>query len=634
MKQRSTSSKANSFALKQKAHRLFTKKRYKEAARICSRLCAIDRSDVDASRMMGQIYNKLLMHEEAVATLRGAVAITPGFPELHHELGRAYLGLDRLEAAEKSLKTALSINRGLLDAYLDLGVVLVAMNKTPEALVCYGSAIQICPQSAESHYQLGTLLQSGGDVRKAIDEYITAIKLQPRADNAHAKLAQCFHSTGNLEKAEHHYRQSLKIRPNTSDIWSRLGAVLMLMGEFDEADVAFNKALAKKPDLVDAIAGKAQLLVERWDYQGAQALVGPLIEQRVLHVGLGRVFSRTCRHFRKSDEAISYLEEVCLDSRVATGHKLEAHYELGDVYDSLKEYDSAFHHYQRANDLQGYSSDAVSYAATVSQLIRSTTRETLHQLPRPGHDTSRPIFIVGMPRSGTTLVEQIISSHPEVHGAGELIYLGELAGDMHNKFNLPCQYPQCLPGLASAMIDRMSLEYLEKLAAIGGEEACVTDKMPHNFLHLGLVNVLFPQAKVIHCIRDPADTCLSIYFQKFNASHSYATDLLSIGMHYQQYQGLMQHWKQVLTIPVFDVQYEKLVRETESVGRKLLEFCGFEWNPACLDFHMSGRFVNTASRDQVKQPVHTGSIERWRRYERHIQPLLHLLGYLNQNRQG
>ena len=215
---------------------------------------------------------------------------------------------------------------------------------------------------------------------------------------------------------------------------------------------------------------------------------------------------------------------------------------------------------------------------------------------------------------------------PGVYGAGELITLSSIAGSIQNRLNTTKPYPEPIPDLTQDLINEFSNEYLNELQEINKTAKRVTDKMPHNFVHLGLIELLFPQATVIHCLRNPLDTCLSIYFQKFNASHNYATDLNDLGMHYRQYLRLMNHWKQVLSIPIYEVQYESLVSDLERTSKNIADFCGLRWDSQCLNFHKSGRFVNTASNEQINKPIYSDSVGRWRHYEKHIRPLISLLG--------
>jgi hypothetical protein len=226
-----------------------------------------------------------------------------------------------------------------------------------------------------------------------------------------------------------------------------------------------------------------------------------------------------------------------------------------------------------------------------------------------------------MPRSGTSLVEQILAAHPRVSGGGELTCISDIIKNLPHEVGQKKGWPDCAHNIRQNDVNRLARRYLDQLDAVSKTAEHVTDKMPHNFFELGLIQLLFPAAQVIHCKRDSMDTCLSIYFQNFLGGHDYAKNLYHIGTHYHQYQRLMEHWRHYLSIPVLDVQYEDLVRDPEPVVRRMLEHCKLEWYEGCLEFHKVKRLVSTASYDQVRQPIYTRSIGRWRHYERHLDEL-------------
>jgi hypothetical protein len=251
-----------------------------------------------------------------------------------------------------------------------------------------------------------------------------------------------------------------------------------------------------------------------------------------------------------------------------------------------------------------------SFTGFIDNLISSYTHESVSRLPRSSHSSDRPIFIIGMPRSGTTLVEQILASHPDVYGGGELKEISTMVSSVR------------LGGLRQEDCDALARQYLKHLSELSATARFVTDKMPQNFLHLGFISLLFPQAHVIHCIRDPRDTCLSCFFQDFGYAHAYRYKQEVLGKYYNQYQRLMRHWRDVLDIPILDVSYEALVADQAGSTRAMLEYCDLEWDDRCLRFYENTRIANTASLDQVRRPVYTRSLGRWRHYEPYIQPLL------------
>jgi len=291
----------------------------------------------------------------------------------------------------------------------------------------------------------------------------------------------------------------------------------------------------------------------------------------------------------------------------------------------LGRYKEAFRHYKAGNETIDIVFDSQSFKTRIDNLISIFNSENIVNIAKSDTDTTLPIFIVGMPRSGTSLTEQILSSHPQVDGAGELNDINNIAVSLPNKLNTTLPYPQCITLLTTDACNIIAQEYLNKLTNLCGENRFITDKMPHNFLNIGLISLLFPQAKIIHCVRDPRDTCLSIYFQNFGWLHPYGARLDWLGAYYQEYVRIMKHWETV-KIPIHTVRYDDMVNDQKATTRKILEYCNLEWSDNCLNFHKSDRVVATASYDQVRQKIYTKSQARWKNYEKDITLLIENLG--------
>jgi hypothetical protein len=271
---------------------------------------------------------------------------------------------------------------------------------------------------------------------------------------------------------------------------------------------------------------------------------------------------------------------------------------------------------------RGEAFDPAVHAAYVDRLIATFTPAYFEQVRGFGLDTDVPIFVVGMMRSGTTLVEQILASHPLVYGAGERIELGLLASGLPRRLGVADEYPECVRHLDRATVQAVATTVLQGLQERSDGARHVVDKMPLNFLGLGLIATLFPKARIIHCQRDPVDTCLSCYLRNFAASFTFTYDLQHLGLYYRQYERLMAHWRAVLPLPIFELRYEELTAEPETHTRQLLAFCGLPWDERCLRFHETERPVRTASMLQVRQPMYRSAVGRWQRYEKHLSPLL------------
>jgi tetratricopeptide (TPR) repeat protein len=398
-----------------------------------------------------------------------------------------------------------------------------------------------------------------------------------------------------------------------------LGAVERQQGRLAAAQASCRAALSIDATVVAASALLGELLADQGQFAEAIALF-----EHVLALDPDFAFAyfsiATHRKMTRDDAAWLAGVERLLAKRVPLRHEISLRYALGKYFDDVKQYDAAFDSYRQANELTkryGALYDRPKFEQRVSHVIQRFDPVFMSESPAAGNPSPRPVFIVGMPRSGTSLSEQILASHPEVFGAGELIFwqsrLVAYLGETDQRRGDPAE----IPGMAR--------QYLERLNELS-DAPRVVDKMPLNFMNLGLIHAAFPQAKIIHLRRDPIDTCLSIYFQYFNHQHRYANDLDSLAHFYGQYLRVMEHWRALLpATTLLEVPYDQLVNDQELWSRRMVEFIGLPWDPRCLDFHRTERTVITLSKWQVRQKIHTGSSGRWRHYERHVGPLLRLI---------
>ncbi len=399
------------------------------------------------------------------------------------------------------------------------------------------------------------------------------------------------------------------------------------LGRAEEALAAAREALALDPESANACSVIGMALLDQGRIEEAQEMLRRALELNPADVNTW--FQQAgARRFGEDDlEQIRQLEALI----EAGGHPDEQrsylHFAVAKMYNDCRRYDDAFRHYQAGNELaqrthpHGHD-EAEAYCARSEQVFDGAYFERVSGL---GVDTPRPLFIVGMPRSGTTLVEQILASHPRVAGGGELDAIPRVVRRLAAEL-APPPYPACLEGIGADRIQRAAAEYLGVLDEVSSEAERVTDKLPGNYLHLGLIATLLPGARVVHCRRDPRDTCLSNYFQRFAEGHHYSYDLAALGRQYRLYERLMAHWRAVLPLPILEVEYEALVGDLEAGVRRLLKFAGLPFDERCLRFWETERTVSTASHWQVRQRVYRGSVGRWRRYARHLGPLLEALG--------
>jgi len=439
------------------------------------------------------------------------------------------------------------------------------------------------------------------------------------------RLGLVLHAMGVPDKAVKHLESAVSLQPGFVDTYKILGVTLMKLGRRQEAREVYRKGRSLQPDSIDLMVCEADLLEQEGEFDAALEQILPLMDRGVEHPGVGLVFAHLCRHFQCCPEAVNYLEGLLKKSELSESNREEIHFALGKLYDTEGDYDSAFAHFRKANEIRPNRFNPQRHAATFTVLMEVFSAEFLAGKPRATIHSERPLFIVGMPRSGTSLVEQILASHPAVYGAGELGEMGGLVGELAAGRYGKRGYPDCFRGLTQKVLDRLAKKYLDRLEQLAPEAQCVTDKMPQNYQHLGLISMLFPGVRIIHCTRDPRDTCLSIYFQHFFENITFANNLEHLGRYYRQYERLMRHWQRVLDLPILEVPYESLVEDPEKWSRRLIEFTGLPWDERCLDFYKTRRTVATSSYDQVRRPIYKSSVGRWRHYKNYISPLIEAL---------
>ncbi len=610
---------------KQRALTLLQKNRLAEAKALFAELCRADKSDAESHYLLGVVNGKLECFAEAAECFRQAVAIQPQMFMAHYGLGAALKAQGRLAEAAESFRQAIRIKPDLAAAHFDLGNVLYALGKLDEAKESFQQVLRLKP-TADAHFSIGNILFTQGLMLEAIASYQEALKLNPARADIHSALGFACLSFGQLDEAVESCRQAIRLQPGFPYAYNNLGRALMMLGRLDEAVSSLQEALRLKPDFVRAAACMVVAYEMGGNYQKADERLSPLIEQYPNDSAVAMSFARLCKHTGRCREAVDMMERVLQQENLPPMDKRELHFFAGKIYDSMNAYDAAFSHYQRANSIQAPPYDPVIHAHNVNALISTFSADVMRSLPRATHISERPIFILGMPRSGTSLVEQILASHPQVFGAGELTHIGNIVARMVNRLDARMGFPWCIHKLTKEVANTLAQEYSGYLDAMSHDAIRVTDKLPHNFLYLGVINLLFPGARVIHCIRNPLDTCLSIYFQYFNASHAYSFDLAHTGSHYREYERLMTHWRRVLDIPMLEVCYEDIVTNPDVMIPRLVEFCGLEWDLACLRFYENTRIVATLSYDQVRQPLHPKSIGRWKHYEQYLGPLKAALG--------
>jgi tetratricopeptide (TPR) repeat protein len=565
--------------------------------------------------------------DEAAAHYREALRLRPAFVEAHNNLGLVLLEQGKLSEAVAHFRQALRFQPDFPEAYNGLGNACKARGQTGEAEANYREALRLRPAFLAAHNNLGLVLLDQGKPSEAVAHFRQALCLEPNCPEAHLNLGNACKAQGQLDEAAAQYRQALRLRPDDASILDLLGSALLGQHDLSGAEVYFRKALALAPDSANIWNGLGVVLRSLGRFEEASDCF-----RRALAICPDRAaFHRNLISIgvQEADPVeVERLRRLLKQPGLALQERAAAGFALGKLLDDAARFDEAFACFARANALLKQTPaaahdpfDGAQLRRGVDRMIQSFTPSFFAQRRSWGEASERPVFIVGLPRSGTTLVEQIAASHPAVFGAGELTDIGQIAVGLS-----PREGSATGQGWDAGSIARAAGAHLQRLRSLDGAAARVIDKMPGNVYHLGLIAVLFPAARVIFCRRDARDTCLSCYFQWFaGTAHPYTYDLADCGRYYLETDRLMAHWLRVLPLRMLEIHYEALVADQEGQSRRLLDFLGLPWHPACLEFHRAQRPVLTASDWQVRQPMYRRSVGRWRHYARHLRPLLEVL---------
>ena len=612
---------------------------------------------------LGEMCRILKRLDEAVAHGEKAVALDPDSATAHSNLGIAYYDRKELDKAEACQQRALTINPNLATALNNLGSIRRDRKDKEGAISYYRKVLTVAPHHLESINNLGAMLAETEEPEEAVKVLLQAIRLKPKYAEAHCNIGTAFLMLEQFDKAaagfnhalalkpdypeaylglarihQEHKRLSeaeimadkaLALAPEKAEVHNLLGGIHAEAGYPDKAELAYARALAFNPDLLSAHLGKGYLLMEQGKMEAAEASFRHALSLDATNLA-ARLALAQVKKVKDGDENMAALLQAAekLDTMLET-KALPLHFALGKCYDDTKQYDLAMPHFLKGCHLKRKRTqyDPADNDKVRQNICEFFSRETIEGLRGAGCSSNLPIFVLGMPRSGTTLIEQTIASHPLVYGAGELPDLLGLAAKP--KEGSTEGYPLSLKGITPQDLQDLGESYVKGLRARHADAKRITDKMPANFNCVGLIHLMLPNARIIHVKRNPVDTCLSGFTRLFNKSQHHSYDLAEIGRYYRNYAILMDHWREVLPAGAFyEVQYEEVVADHGTQARALLDYCGLEWDNACLDFHKTERNIRTASVTQVRQPIYTSSVDRWRKYEAHLEPLLKELGYL------
>ncbi len=441
--------------------------------------------------------------------------------------------------------------------------------------------------------------------------------------NALQLLGSIAMTHGAYDDAAGHYGACVRLSPVAAGLHFLHGKACSMLGRYDEAIASYDEALRIKPGDRLCAGWKAGALERTGDYQGARDVLQPFVDAGTDDAEIAELLARVEVQTGNHEAAIALAERHLQKTDIDPAHAALLSQVKGRAHEKLGQYDLSFEAFQRANEAsETRPFDADAHVRLIDDLIETFPASQLSQMARGADHSTRPVFIAGMPRSGTTLAEQIIDAHPDAHGAGEIEDLEQMAAGLQLELDSYDPYPLCLSDLAQADADRLAGRYQKRLVALGGRATRVVNKSLENYKHLGLAAVLFPGTRIIHCRRHPLDTCLSCYMGGILPSRApFVTDLRHLGLAYRQYERIMRHWQAVLDVPILEVVYEDLVNDPEGESRRMIDFLGLDWDERCLRYYESGRTVLTLSYAQVTKPIYKTAVARYRHYEQHLEPL-------------
>lgn len=539
-----------------------------------------------------QLISKLLKDDDvrnAITQCQVLLREFPDNPDALGLLGLGYLRQDNLPGAEQALSRALRVapaDATLLNA---LGIVRMKQGLHVEAIRLFSGTLEKRPNDSDALSNLAATFTALQQPHRAAAYLERLTQVLPFSVHAYKRASDNRLSLGDVEQAIRYGRQAVRLAPGNAMGRLSLADALEAGGRFRQAKFQYLAVLENDADQSTALSGLLSL-------------------------------KNTSVAERHVTSAKRLLDGVGLHDP----DRVQLQLAMAQYFDQRGLYATAFEHLNHGNAIRfrNHAFDSRAHSQAIDQLILACTGSTLAAIPTHEVRSNRPIFIVGMPRSGTTLVEQILASHPQVAAGGELPAIINIAGQIGRNST---KYPEAMQGIDRETLARMARQYLDTLDTISPDSARVTDKMPFNYMHLALIVALFPDATIIHCRRNALDNCLSCYFTSFNEQLQFASELRALGHYWLDYQRLVQHWNLVLPIRILEVQYELLVANTEECIREMLGFCNLAWDPACLHFYLSARGVRTPSRWQVRQPIYDRSVGRWRNYEQQLKPLVEVL---------
>jgi tetratricopeptide (TPR) repeat protein len=563
-------------------------------------------------------------YDEALGCYDRAVALNGDFAEAHSNRGNALRAQKRLAEAEAAYRRAIALKPGFADPWNNLGTTLRDLKRPEEAEQAYRNALSSKPNDPETLDNLALALKDLDRLEEATQVLRRALGIEAQNPKIHLHLASVLIDLHQIDEASMAAERALALDCDNHDVVNLIGRIACQRGDLEGGLTHYRRALALKPDLADAHNNMGNALKELGRLGEAKAAYLKALD---LEPSLTSVYANLAdsMKFTPGDAHLCAMEALDRDAALGRTERMHLDFALGKAYADIADHTRSFQHLLKANAAKrrtvSYDENAVM---TLFDRIEARFRpELVHAKSGLGDPSGLPIFVIGMPRPGTTLIEQILASHPHVHGAGELKTLESVVTTVQGPDGRAIPFPDFVAGLDERALKAIGARYVASLRKLAPSAARVTDKMPSNFFFAGLIHLALPNARIIHSVRDPIDTCVSCFSKLFSDQQDHTYDLGELGRYCRRYQALMAHWARVLPAGrIIDVRYEDVVADLEGEARRIIAHCGLDWDARCLAFHQTQRPVRTASASQVRQPIYGGAIGRWRVYEPFLGPLL------------
>lgn len=545
--------------------------------------------------------------EQAKLAYHAILQIDGNFPDANNSLGIIDVEAGKHDLAERWFEKAIRAEPTRPTFHNNRGLALMELQRYKQAVTCFEASLEADPDFVPAMVNLGKSRNAIGEFALAVPVLEKAISITPDFLDAYVELANAQGELGDLEKALAALDEALKVRPTSILLLNQKANLFTIYGKLDEAEAIYRTILEHKPDSIsayNAIARTKKFETYDDDMKNMEGLY-------------------------KTIPDMDYAK-ILQGEKEKDGHedpKMNLAMALAKAFEAIKDYEQSFFYYKEGNRLKRkkYSYNQADDFRQFDMRRALFTPALISRFREGGFSDKTPIFIVGMPRSGTTLLEQVFHAHRDVFGAGELGFMPQL---VRGKYKDMQTFEDKLRAgkVTNETFREIGAAYIEKIREINSDSPYITDKMPHNFLQVGFIKLALPEAKVIHSYRNPIDNAFAIFKQIFgNEGHQYGYDLVELGQYHNKYRELMAHWDRIFPGEILENRYEDMVADLESQTRKVLDFCGLDWDPNCLNFHEAERAVRTASVTQVRQPIYKGSVEKWRKYEAQLQPLVRVL---------